>query len=56
MRMFVAHRLVAVPVGMRFGHRPIVAMLVVLVVDVSVLVFQRFVLMLMLVPLGEVEA
>ena len=49
---------VAVPMGVRLaGRRPgPVDMLVVRVVDVPVLMFKRLMLMLVFVPLDEVEA
>ena len=43
MRMLVAHRFVPVPVGMRLGHRAVMAVGVVFVVDMGVVVLQRLV-------------
>jgi len=54
-RVHVPHRLMPVHVGVRLHDRPIVGMPVVLVVDMSMFVFERVVLMLMIVPLGEVQ-
>ena len=42
----VARPLMAMPVGMRFRHQPVVTMRMMLIVDVAVLVLQRFVLVL----------
>lgn len=50
-RMFVVHRLMAMPMRMRFAHRPIVIVLVMKVMGMRVLVFQRLVQMVVLVPL-----
>jgi hypothetical protein len=52
-RMLVAHWFVAVPMGMRFGHRTVVHMLVMVVMHVGMFVFERVVGMVMLVPFGE---
>jgi hypothetical protein len=54
-RVLVAHRDVSAPVRVRLSRRIAwrVRMAVVLVMDVSMLVFER--LMLMLVSLGEVQ-
>ena len=54
MRVLVPHRRVPVPMGMRLGHRRVVAVLVMRIVDVSVFVLQRGVNMLVLVPLRQV--
>lgn len=40
---------------MRFGHRPVMSMLVVRVVDMAVLVFQSFVLVIMRVTFGKIR-
>ena len=55
-RMVVDQRLVPMAMRVRFsgGIASLVAVLVMLVVDVRMLVFQRLVLMGVLVPLGEV--
>ena len=54
MDMLVPHRLVLVPMRMRFAHGSVVAMLVVLVVDVTVLVFERLVIVFVLVAFRKV--
>ena len=54
-RVLVAHRFVPMPMRVRLGHRPIVMVPVMLVMHVSVLVLQSFVLVLVVVPLGEVQ-
>ena len=57
MRMSVHERTVAVPVGVRLALRIATAVRVpvVLVVHMTVLVLHRRVLVLMLVPLGQVQ-
>ena len=57
MRMAVGERLMAVRmfVARSRSHRHVVRMLVVLVMDMGVLVFQRLVRVDVLVALGEVE-
>lgn len=40
---------------MRFGHGPVMSMLVVRVVDMTVLVFQPFVLVIMRVTFGKMQ-
>lgn len=46
---------VSMPVGVRFRHRPGMMMSMVLVVHVRMLVFQRIVRVLVLVPFREVH-
>ena len=55
MRMGVAHRRVAVPVRLRFADRPVMRVPVMRVVAITVLVFERLVRMLVLVPFGEMH-
>ncbi len=55
MRVLVPHWLVLMPVRVRFGYGAVVVVLVMIVVDVTVLVFQRVMKMLVLVPFGKVE-
>ncbi len=55
MGMGMGHLLVAVGMGMRLGCRPVMAVLVVLVMDMAVLVLDRLVDMLVIVPLGEMR-
>ena len=55
MRMGVAQRRVAVPMRMRLADRPVVRVPVVRVVSMAVLVFERLVRMLVLVPFGEMH-
>ena len=55
MGMAVAHGLVTVPMRMRLRHRSIVLMPMVGVVDVTVLMLERFMGMLMFVPLCQME-
>lgn len=55
-RVPMPHRLMPVHVGVRLRDRPIVCMPVVLVVDMSMFVFERVVLVFMIVPLGKVQA
>lgn len=57
MRMAVRERLVAVPVGVRLtrGIVRAVRVLVVLVVDVAVRVLERRVVVLVLVPLAQMQ-
>ena len=47
MRMGMDQSFMAVPVGMRLGHRPVMAMAVMFVVDVAMLMLDR----LMFVPM-----
>lgn len=54
-RVTMPHRLMPVHVGMRLRDKPGVRMLVVLVVDMSVFVFEHVVLVFVIVPLGEVQ-
>lgn len=53
--MGMPRRFMSVPVRVRLCHGAIVSVMMVLVVHVAVLVLQRLVCMLMLVPLGEVK-
>ena len=55
MRMLVSHRLMLMPMRVRFGNPAVVVMLVMSVVNVTVLVRKRFVQMFVLVPFGEME-
>src|SRR3954447_7229591 len=55
MRMLVPRRLVLVPMRVRFGHRSVVVMLVVIIVDMPVFVRERLMKMLVLMPFGEMQ-
>ena len=55
MRMGVTQRPMAVPMRMRFAHRPIMRVPVMRVVPMAVLVFERLVPMLVIMPLGEMH-
>jgi len=55
MRMRVAQRRMAVPMRIRLLNRHLMLMLVMPVVPMTVLVFQPLMLMLMVVPFGEVH-
>ena len=56
-RVLVADRNMAVPMGVRFTDRIVraVRMMVMVVVDVPVLVFQRVVLVFVLVDFGQMQ-
>ena len=53
--MGVGHALVTMRVGMRFRHRPIVLMLMMLIVDVAMLMLQRLMFMLVGVTLRKMN-
>ena len=53
MRMGVTHRFMPVPVRMRLRNRPVMRMLVMFVVHMAVFVFQRLMLVRMLVPFRQ---
>jgi len=55
MRMGVAQRLMPMPMRMRVRHRSVMRVLMVRVVPMAVLVFDRLVLMLVLMAFGEVH-
>jgi len=55
MRMGVAQRRMAVPMGMRFACRPIMRVPMMYVVPMAVLVLESLVLMLMVVAFGEMQ-
>ena len=55
MRMGVAQRRVAVPMRMWFADRPVMRVPVMRVVSMVVLVFERFVRMLVLMAFGEMH-
>ena len=54
-RVFVPHRLVFMPMRVRLGYGPVVAVLVMIVMDMPVFVRERFVNMFVLMPLGEMQ-
>ncbi len=54
-RVLVPQRFVAMPVRVRLAYGTIVLVLMMLVMDVAVLVLQRFMLVPMGVPLGQME-
>ena len=51
----MAHRPMAMPMGMRLRHGAIVLMLVMLIVDVAVLMLQWLVLVLVRMPLRQMQ-
>ncbi len=53
--MRVPHRLVPVPMRMGLGYLPLMLVLVVHVMHVAVLMLQRFVRMLMVMALGQMQ-
>ena len=55
MRVLVPHRLVLTPMRVRPGYGAVVLMLVMIVVDMAVLVRERFVRMFVLMPFGEMK-
>lgn len=55
MRMLMSHGFMPVPVGVWFGDGPLMPMLVVRVMDMGMVVPQRFVLMLMIMSLCQVQ-
>ena len=52
-RVFMPHRLVLMPMRVRFGHRAGMVVLVVIVVDMAVFVRKRFVQMFVLMSFRE---
>ena len=54
-RMPMAHRLVAVPRRVRFSDRSVVGMPMVVIMDMSMFVFERLMEVFVLVPFGEVH-
>ena len=54
-RVLMPHRLVLMPMGVRLGDWSVVVMLVMFVVDMPVLVRERFMKMFVLVPFGEMQ-
>ena len=55
MRVLVPHRLVLMPMRMRFGDWAVMVVPVVFVVDVAVFVRERVVKMFMLMSFGEMQ-
>ena len=55
MQMAVPEGRMHMPVRMRLGHRPVVAVPMVQVVNVGVLVLQRVVLVFVIMPFGQVH-
>ena len=53
MRVLVPHRLVLMPMRVRFGHGAVMFVLVVIVLDMAVFVRKRFVQMFVLMSFGE---
>jgi hypothetical protein len=49
------HRLMAMPMGMRFGHRPFMLVMMMLIVHMSMLVLKQAMLVLMVVAFGQVH-
>ena len=54
-RVRVPHRFVPMPMGMRLTHRPVMAMLVMFVVNMAVIVFYGFMCVLMIMTLGQMQ-
>lgn len=54
-RVLVPHRPVFMPMGVWLGYGPVVAVLVMIVMDMPVLVRERFVNMFVLMPFGEMQ-
>ena len=54
-RVLVAHRFMPVPVRMRLGHCAVMGMLMVLVMGMGMIVLQSLVIVLVVMPLGQVE-
>ena len=55
MRVFVPHRLVLMPMRVRFSYWPVVVVLVMIVVDMPVFVRKRFVKMFVFMPFGKMQ-
>lgn len=55
MRMRVRNALMAMPVRVRFGHSPFMAMAVMGVMDVGVVVFQRLVRVFVVMAFGKMQ-
>ena len=55
MRVLVPHRLVLMPMRVRFSYWPVVVVLVMIVVDMPVFVRKRFVKMFVLMPFGKMQ-
>lgn len=51
--MLMAHRLVTVPMRVRFGHGPIMGMAVMVVMNMRMFVFEDFVGVLVLMSFGQ---
>ena len=54
-RVGVAHRFMTMPVGMRLGHRSVMRVLMMFVVDVAVFVLQQFMDVFVRMPLGKMN-
>ena len=54
-RVLVPHRFMPVPVRVGFCHRAIVAVLVVLVMGMGMIVLERFMVMFVVVPFGQMQ-
>jgi hypothetical protein len=55
MRVLVPHGFVLVPVGVRFGHWPIMVMLMVVIMHMGMVVLQSMVVVLMFMTLRKVQ-
>lgn len=55
MRVPVPYRSVPMPMHMRFAHRPFMLVIVMHIMRMSMLVFQRFVHMFVLVTFGQMK-
>ena len=55
MRMLVSQRFMPVPVRMRLGHRPLVHMAMMVVVDVAVLMLDRLMRVVVLMAFGQMQ-
>lgn len=54
-RVRVTQRLMAMPMRMRFAHRPLMRMLMMRVMNMDVIMFKRAVVMFVFVPFGEMK-
>ena len=54
-RVLVAHRLVVVPMGMRLGIWPIMGVLMMVVVMVGVIMFQRLMQVIVIMPFRQMQ-
>lgn len=55
MRVLVPHGCMPMPVRMRLGHWPVMVMLVVLVMNMNVVMLQGLMIVLMVMPFGQMK-